>query len=106
MDLTDTQWEAIRKFVPGPEKQGTTVKGGRPWRDPRDVLHGILWVLRTGAPWADMPVRYPPYATCHRRFQKWEREKVLDRILAAIARDLYERGKLDLTETFSEWSCR
>ena len=74
MDLTDAQWEAIRRYVPGPELDGTSDKGGRPWRDPRDVLHGILWVLRTGAPWADMPTRYPPYATCFRRFQKWERE--------------------------------
>jgi transposase len=104
VDLTDAQWEAIRKFVPGPERKGTTAKGGRPWRDPRDVLHGILWVLRTGAPWADMPGRYPPYATCHRRFQKWEREGVLDKILAAIARDLYDRGKVDLTEAFIDGS--
>jgi transposase len=104
MDLTDEQWEAIRRFVPGPERDGTTEKGGRPWKDPRDVLHGILWVLRTGAPWADLPARYPPYATCHRRFQKWEREGVLDRILAALARDLYERGKVDLTEAFVDGS--
>ena len=100
MDLTDQQWEAIRAHVPGPELERTTEKGGRPWRDPRDVLHGILWVLRTGAPWADMPRRYPPYTTCFRRFQKWEREGVLDRILAALAKDLLERGKVDLTEAF------
>src|SRR5262245_62874920 len=47
-----------------------------------------------------MPARYPPHATCHRRFQKWEREGVLDRILRAIACDLRDRGKLDLTEAF------
>ena len=104
MDLKDEQWEAIRKFVPGPERQRTTAKGGRPWRDPRDVLHGILWVLRTGAPWADMPGRYPPYATCFRRFQKWEREGVLDKILGALARDLHQRGKVDLTEAFIDGS--
>jgi transposase len=71
MDLTDEQWEAIRPHVPGPEKKRTTKAGGRPWRDPRDVLNGTLWVLRTGAPWADLPGRYPPYQTCHRRFQRW-----------------------------------
>src|SRR5687768_8605963 len=92
------------RLVPGPERQRTTKKGGRPWRDPRDVLHGILWVLRTGAPWADLPRRYPPHATCHRRFQKWESEGVLDRILAALAKDLYERGKVDLTEAFIDGS--
>jgi len=61
MDLTDAQWEAIRRYIPEPEQVRTSAKGGRPWRDPRDVLHGILWVLRTGAPWADLPRRYPPY---------------------------------------------
>ena len=79
---------------------GNDGRGGRPWRDPRDVLNGILWVLRTGAPWADLPRRYPPYQTCHDRFQKWEREGVLDRVLTALAEDLRQRGKLDLTEAY------
>ena len=100
MDLTDAQWDFIRGSIPDPELERTTNRGGRPWRDPRDVLNGILWVLRTGAPWADLPRRYPPYQTCHDRFQKWEREGVLDAILAALARDLQQRGKLDLTEAF------
>jgi transposase len=43
MDLTDEQWEAIRSHIPEPERQGTTERGGRPLRDPRDVLNGILW---------------------------------------------------------------
>ena len=46
---------------------------GRPWRENRAVLNGILWILRTGAPWADLPDRYPSYQTCHRRFQQWVR---------------------------------
>ena len=104
MDLTDEQWESIREFVPGEERLRTTPQGGRPWRDPRDVLNGILWILRTGAPWADMPRRYPPYSTCHRRFQTWSRTRVIDRILHAIAKDLRERGKLDLTEVFIDGS--
>lgn len=104
MDLTDEQWEAIKRHVPGRERKGTTAKGGRPWRDPRDVLNGILWILRTGAPWADMPARYPPYQTCHRRFQKWNDEGVVVTILRAIAEDLRKRGKLDLTEAFIDGS--
>ena len=44
---------------------------GRPWRDPRDVLHGILWMPRTGASWKDLPDRYRPYQTSPRRFQQW-----------------------------------
>lgn len=78
----------------------TTEHGGRPWRDPRDVLNGILWVLRTGAPWADLPRRYPPYQTCHDPFQKWGREGVFDRVLTALVEDLRQRGKVDLSEAF------
>jgi len=100
MDLTDEQWEAIKEYVPGRERNRTTSLGGRPWRDPRDVLNGILWILRTGAAWADLPRRYPPYQTCHRRFQKWEGDGTFEQILKAIARDLYLRGKLDLSEAF------
>ena len=60
----------------------------------------VLWILRTGAQWADLPERYPPYQTCHRRFQRWVREGTLERVLEALARDLKERGKLDLSECF------
>ena len=104
MDLKDEQWEAIKRYVPGKERQRTTPAGGRPWRDPRDVLNGVLWVLRTGAPWADMPSRYPPFQTCHRRFQKWERERVLDKILRALAEHLRKVGKVDLTEAYVDGS--
>jgi transposase len=66
----------------------------------RDVLNGVLWVLRTGAPWHDLPERYPPYHTCHRRFQRWAEEGVLVEILRALAEDLKSRGGLDLSECF------
>jgi transposase len=49
------------------------------------VLNGILWVLRTGAPWADVPERYPSFQTCHRRFQQWVRSGVMKGILEALA---------------------
>lgn len=104
MDLTEEQWKVIRPFIPEPEVERVSEKGGRPWRDPRDVLNGILWVLRTGAPWADLPRRYPPPQTCHRRFQKWVKEGVLDTILRGLAEDLRTRGKLDLTEAFIDGS--
>ena len=104
MDLTDEQWAVIRPFIPDPEVLRTGEKGGRPWRDPRDVLNGILWVLRTGAPWADLPRRYPPPQTCHRRFQKWVKEGVLEAVLRGLAEDLQTRGKLDLTEAYVDGS--
>ncbi len=98
MDLTDEQWEVLEPFIPDPPRREDG--RGRPWRDPRDVLNGILWILRTGAPWKDLPERYPPYQTCHRRFQKWIKEGVLSDILEALAEDLEKRGKIDLSECY------
>jgi transposase len=41
----------------------------RPWHDTRAALNGVLWVLGTGAQWRELPEKYPPFQTCHRRFQ-------------------------------------
>ena len=100
MDLTEEQWKAIKPYIPDSERQKRGERGGRPWRDPRDVLNGVLWVLRTGAPWADMPRRYPPYQTCHRRFQKWIEQGVLPRVLAGLRRDLGTRGGIEDVEGY------
>jgi transposase len=77
---------------------------GRKPRDPREVLNGILWVLRTGAPWKDLPDRYPPHQTCHRRFQQWTKAGVFRRIIEELAVDLQERGGIDLREAFIDGS--
>jgi transposase len=73
---------------------------GRPWIATRDVLNGVLWVLGTGAQWAEMPEKYPPYQTCHRRFQAWVRDGRFVEALRLLARHLHERGKLNLDEAF------
>lgn len=69
-------------------------------QDARSVLEGILWVMRTGAPWHDLPGRYPSYQTCHRRFQQWAEAGTLDLILTALRTDLAERGGIDDIESF------
>jgi len=68
------------------------------------VLNGILFILRTGAPWADLPERYPPYQTCHRRFQQWVRSGIMRGVLAALAEDLRSQGGFDLEEAFIDGS--
>lgn len=98
MDLTDAQWRRLEPLLPKPRVRKD--RRGRPWRDPRDVLNGILWVMRTGAPWHDLPDRYPLYQTCHRRFQLWARNGTLARVLHHLGRDLAAAGGYDLTETF------
>ena len=102
MDLTDAQWAILAPLLPKPRVRRD--RRGRPWRDPRDVLNGILWILRTGAPWKDLPDRYPSYQTCHRRFQHWVDRGTLTRVLKALAQDLHARGGLDLSETFIDGS--
>jgi transposase len=101
MDLSEAQWEKL-KLLLAPKRRPDGP--GRPWRDARAVLNGILWVLRTGAPWHDLPDRYPPYQTCHHRFQQWRHDGTLTRLLHALSEDLRARGKLDLSETFIDAS--
>jgi len=98
VDLTDEQWAVIQPLLPRHERPRK--RRGRPFQDARAVLNGILWILRTGAPWADLPDRYPPYQTGHRRFQQWVRAGTWRRILRALAADLTERGGFDLREGF------
>src|SRR3974390_414334 len=98
MDLTAAPGRLIGPLLPTPKLRRD--KRGRPWRDPQDVLNGILWIMRTGAPWHDLPPRYPPYQTCHRRFQLWVRSGTLRRVLETLARDLAARGGIDLSEGF------
>jgi transposase len=99
MDLTDAQWEILAPFFEMPYK-GT----GRPRQDSRTVLNGVLWILRTGAPWKDLPERYPPYQTCHRRYQEWVDEGVFDLALQVLAQDLLDRGEIDVKECFIDGS--
>ena len=100
-ELRDAQWELIEPIL---RPQRRSDGRGRPWRDTRAVLNGILWVLGTGAQWRELPKKYPPYQTCHRRFQQWVREGKLERILRALARELQARGKLQLEEAFIDAS--
>ena len=101
MDLRDAKWAILKPLL---QPQGRPEGRGRPWRDARSVLNGVLWVLRTGAPWHDLPSRYPSYQTCHRRFQQWRRESTLTKVLTRLAEDWRDRGKIDLSETFIDAS--
>lgn len=101
-DLTDTQWAFIEPLLPPLPRRADG--RGRPWCDSRAVLNGILWILRTGAQWAELPAPYPSYQTCHRRFQQWRRAGVMERVVRALVQDLERRGKIDLAECFIDGS--
>jgi transposase len=97
-DLTGAQWAFIEPLIPTLPRRAD--RCGRPWRDSREVLKGILWILRTGAQWSEMPDGYRPYQTCHRRSQQWRQSVVMDRLLEALAKDLERRGKIKVEECF------
>jgi transposase len=98
MDLTDEQWARLDPLIPEPLRRADG--RGRPWTPRRPILNGVFWILRTGAQWQDLPDRYPPASTVHRRFQAWVRDGTLERVLAALATDLQERGGIDVSECF------
>ncbi|MGV3538533.1 MAG: IS5 family transposase [Rufibacter sp.] len=102
MRLTEKQWEKLKDLIP--EGARRTDGKGRPWRDKREVLEGILWILKTGAQWSHLPTVYPPYQTCHRRFQQWRKAGVMQRVVESLARGLQERGDVDLSECFIDGS--
>lgn len=98
-ELTDEQWAVLEPLIPETVRRADG--RGRPQKhNNRAALNGILWVLRTGAAWADLPDRFPSASTCFRRFSRWVRAGVLRKILEALARDLEERGQIDLAECF------
>jgi transposase len=96
-ELTDEQWLVVEPVLRGSRRADNR---GRPWHDTRAVLNGVLWVMGTGAQWRELPEKYPPFQTCHRRFQQWIRSGKLEEALRLLARRLHEQGKLNLEEAF------
>ena len=94
MDLTDEQWQLIEPILPPPEP-GPPARG-RPPQEARAVLNGILWKIRTGAAWDDLPPNYPSHQTCYRYYCAWKESGSLKAIIAALIKDLSERGGLDI----------
>jgi transposase len=89
-ELTNTDWERLVALLP-PEKPRT----GRPNADHRTILNGILWKLRTGAPWRDLPERYGPWPTVYSRFRRWRLAGVWDRLFARVQRQADRLGQID-----------
>jgi transposase len=79
-DLTDQAWQRIEPLLP---PQCPDKRGGR-YRDHRQVINGILWVMRTGAPWRDLPERYGPWQTSYDRLQRWQRGGIWQQVLQAL----------------------
>ena len=89
-DLTNEQWERLKRLLP-PQKPKT----GRPAEDHRKILNGMLWVLRTGAPWRDLPERYGKWTTVYSRFQRWSKSGMWERIFAHLQTLLDQESNVD-----------
>ena len=77
--LTDEHWEQVRPLLP-PQKPQT----GRPAVDQRLMVEGILWVVRTGSSWRELPERFGPWSTVSSRYQRWWKEGLWARILQIL----------------------
>lgn len=99
-DLTNTQWQKLKPLLP-PQKP--TV--GRPSNDHHRTINGILWILRTGAPWRDLPEGYGAWETVSGRFYRWRRTGLWQRILARLQSTCGCRWQTELGHSFRRWQC-
>jgi len=97
--LSDEQWSLISDLFPMPQPDA---RGGRPLVDSRQCLEGILWVLRSGARWKDLPHSFPSYVTCWRRFAEWSLSGVWDQAWERLLQQLDEQGQIDWNEGFAD----
>lgn len=89
-DLSNEQWAWLQPLLP-PQKPKT----GRPAVDHRRIVNGMLWILRTGAPWRDLPERYGPWQTVATRFYRWRKAGMWDRLLANLQAIADAQGKVN-----------
>ena len=96
-ELNDVQWQALEPLLP-PEKP----KQGRPSLPHRQILNGILWILRTGAPWRDLPERYGKWQTVASRFYRWRKAGVFSRLLRRLQQQADQAGQFDWSLHFGD----
>ena len=89
-ELTDEQWDLIEPILP--KRTATT---GRKPRNSRQMLNGIFWILRTGAPWRDLPERFGPWQSVYDYYRNWRNYGIFDRILQVLQIRLDREGKID-----------
>ena len=87
-ELTDEQWALIKSLMPKPRP------GGR-WNDHRTTLNGMMWVLKSGSPWRDMPERYGSWKSVYDRFRRWTDDGTIEKILNRLRLKLDKDGYID-----------
>ena len=87
--LTDEQWDCIADIFSQPAKTG------RPPSDRRMIVDGILWIMRTGSPWRDLPDEFGPWGTVWDLFDTWNADGTLDEILSRLRAMYVDAGEID-----------
>ena len=90
-NLTDLEWKTIRRFLP----RERTGKAGRPWKSHRQVIDGIVFVLRTGIPWPDLPSEFGKFKTVYNRFRRWVKSGLWLKIIESLMGRLLKEGAID-----------
>ena len=93
-DLTDAQWNRIKFVFEEPAKVG------RPSLNPRIVFNAIMWILKSGARWRDLPARYGNWNSIYHKFRRWCRLGLFERLLHIINADGRETSLLEIDSTF------
>ena len=88
-ELTDQEWTLITPLIPPPALTG------RPRQPPREEWNAIVWVLRSGSPWRDLPERFGPWQTVFHHFNAWRRAEIFDRVLEALQMPRDAEGHID-----------
>lgn len=87
-ELSDEQWELVRTLLP------SSPGGGRPPTDRRQIPSAVFWIVRTGAPWRDLPERYGPWQTVYHCFNQWRKDGTWQAILRALQVRLDRQGRI------------
>jgi transposase len=81
--LTDDRWDRIAALL-----SCQTGRVGRPPTDQRTVVAGMLWVVRTGSSWRDLPAHFGPWQTIHGRYQRWRKDGLWQQIITILEQEL------------------
>ena len=102
-EVNNKQWAALEPILSSPQQEeGRERVSPSTSDDTRAVLNAVLWVLGTGARWQELPGRYPPHRTCHRRLQQWVKTGQFEHALRVLAGYLQQQGKLCVEEVSTE----
>ncbi len=89
-DLSDQEWQKIKPYLPS-----NAHHNGHPYADHRKYLNGMIWHLATGAAWRDLPDRYGKWNSVFRRFSRWSKTGVMQKIAFNLQKELKSRGRID-----------